>query len=243
MSELYKDLPRTSFPNSIDSFLNFLNISASDGPLIKQYFAAVQAGNEVLAQQIFAQIPSGSQKVLSAEGLNKFNDCLTALERFYKSDITPFVEQKQTEWESILANFNYKGYYSNITQYVQNNYVAYVVSGIDNIYIALSDPPIGTPPTNTIYWRVLTVRGPAGPAGTGMSFRGPWNSIDSYTVDDCVEYNGILWGCIQNNVNQTPFEGSEYWRIVASGNTTVYPVSVETPTVQEDGALWFKILT
>lgn len=242
MSVLYPDLPRTSFPNNLDSFVNYLNISVSDGPLIKQYFGAVQAGNEVLAQQIFAQIPSASQKILSADGLNKFNDCIAAIERFYNSDITPYLEQKQTEWESILDNFTYKGYYSNITPYVQNNYVTYVVSGVNNVYIALSDPPVGTAPTNTMYWRVLTVRGPAGISGVGVSFRGSWNSIDTYSLQDCVEYNGILWGCIRTNINQTPFEGSEYWELIASGNTTVYPVSEETPPIQEDGALWFKIL-
>ena len=74
MSILYPDLSNTTFPNSKDTFKQFLDIVISDGNLIKQYQAAVQAGNSSLATQILQQIPAYTQKVLTATDLNKFVD-------------------------------------------------------------------------------------------------------------------------------------------------------------------------
>ena len=41
MSTLYQDLPFTSFPGSLDTFTTWINILASDGPLITQYQTAL----------------------------------------------------------------------------------------------------------------------------------------------------------------------------------------------------------
>ena len=54
MSALYQDLPFTSFPGTLDTFTTWINILASDGLLIAQYQAALQAGNITQANQIFA---------------------------------------------------------------------------------------------------------------------------------------------------------------------------------------------
>ena len=66
MSTLYEDLSLTAFPGDLDSFTTFLNITSSDGPLIYQYQQALQQGNTTQANQILAQIPSASQKIIKA---------------------------------------------------------------------------------------------------------------------------------------------------------------------------------
>ena len=71
MSATYTDLTLTNFPDSLDTFLTYLNIVASDGPLIQQYIDALEAGNQTQANQILAQIPSASQKIIKATDLNK----------------------------------------------------------------------------------------------------------------------------------------------------------------------------
>ena len=51
MSTRYNDLSLTSFPDSVDVFKTFLNIEARDGAAIKGYTDAMQAGDQVLANQ------------------------------------------------------------------------------------------------------------------------------------------------------------------------------------------------
>ena len=87
------------------------------------------------------------------------------------------------------------------------------------------------------------MRGPKGLSGDGLSFAGDWDNATTYTVNDCVAYDNGLWYSLQTNINQTPYEGSAYWELIYRGVTTIYPVSVNPPTVQQDGELWFKILT
>lgn len=243
MSIEYPDLPLTNFPQNNDIFISYLNISATDASLVNQYFTAIQAGNTALAAQIFSQIPQGSQKILTAQGLNKFNQCIIALQRFYGTDIQPYITQKQVEWQGIIDEFNYQGYYSATTQYVINNYVSYNLAGVTNLYIAFVKPPIGTLPTNINYWRVLTIRGLQGTSGAGLSFMGNWSSEQPYSLQDCVTDDYSLWGCLIPNTNQKPFIGSTYWQLIYEGGVTIYPVSASQPSAQQDGALWFQIIT
>ena len=108
-NDLYNDLPLTNFPSSVDQFLTFLNITATDGPLIVQYQTALQAGNTIQANQILAQIPSGTQKIIKATDLNKLTQAMLAVERFYQTDIADYVSDKQAEWLSVINQFSYKG--------------------------------------------------------------------------------------------------------------------------------------
>jgi hypothetical protein len=233
----------STFPNQIDTFINNLDLTASDSILVQQFFTAYQAGNITLAQQIFNQIPNNTQKILTASKLNKYQDCIVAIENFYQTDIQPYVATKQTEWQGIIDEFSYQNTYNPTTQYEVNNYVTYTQAGLTSLYICYAKPPIGTAPTNTTYWRMLTVRGIKGDSGVGMAFVGNWNSAQTYQVQNCVNYDDALWGALQTNTNQPPYEGSPYWQLVYKSGLTVYPVSATPPAVVADGELWFKNIT
>ena len=243
VSILYPDLSNTTYPNTVDTFTQFLDILASDGDLVKQYQIAMQNGDMATANTVLQQIPAYRQKLLTAQDLNKFIDAIVATERFYKTDIIPYANEKQAEWQSIIDQFAYLGAYNAETQYKTNNYVSFIMNGVEQLYIALSDPPVGTIPTNMTYWRVISLRGPKGLSGNGLSFAGDWDNVTTYVVDDCVAYDNALWHSLQTNTNQTPYEGSAYWELLYRGVPTIYPVSVNPPTVQQDGELWFQILS
>lgn len=243
MSILYPDLGNTSFPDSVDTFKQFLDILASDGDLVKQYQQAMQSGNMSVANQILQQIPAYSQKLLTAQDLNKMVDALIALERFYTTDIQPYTEQKQAEWQALIEEFTYAGEFSVTAQYDKNNYVKFSVNNVAYLFIAYTQPPIGTLPTNTAYWRQLTIRGVRGASGAGLTFAGEWDANASYTLQDVVNYNRALWGCIQANTSQIPNEGSTYWQLIYRGSSTIYPVTADMPTSAQDGELWFQVLS
>ena len=240
MSTLYPDLPLTNFPNNIDQFTTWLNIVSSDGPLISQYQAALQEGNYTLANQILNQIPQSSQKILKATDLNSLTQSLLAVERFYKTDVEPYIDDKQTEWLNIINNFSYKGTWSLGTSYQVNNLVSYTTSGLNLLYLATSTPPVGTPPTNLTYWRIVTIQGQQGESGEGLSYRQEWNTSTNYETNDAVTYSGSLWMALQNNVSITPGTNSNVWKMIISLAAASYPIQPTEPQGLTQGDLWFN---
>lgn len=240
MSTLYPDLNLTVFPSGVDTFQQWLNITATDGPLIKQYMEAMEAGNTTLANQILSQIPSGTQKIIKANDLNKMVQALLAVERFYGTDVEDYIADKQQEWTDIIDQFTYQGNWNNGTAYLKNNMVSYTIYGIKYIYIAISNVPIGTIPTNTQYWRIITIQGQRGISGAGLSYRQEWNVSSLYNTNDAVTYSGALWMAINNSQGQEPVSGSSYWKLIMSLATTTYPIQDTQPTNQIPGELWFN---
>ena len=241
MSVLYPDLPLTTFPSGgIDTFTTWLNIVATDGPLIQQYQAAMKAGNQTLANQILAQIPQGTQKIITATDLNTLTQAMLAVERFYLTDIEPYISQQQESWLNVIQQFSYQGVWHSGTSYVTNNFVQYTISGLTMLFLAINDPPIGTVPTNQNYWRVLTIQGQQGTSGQGLSYRQYWVNSTVYNVNDSVTYNAALWMAIQNNQNQEPVDGSSYWTKIMNLEVTTYPIQDTEPTNLQLGGLWFN---
>ena len=74
----------TSYPNSVQTFPQMIDLTASDGALAQQYQIAMQAGNLTLAKQILAQIPNNQNKIITADYLNTINDTVVAVEQYFK---------------------------------------------------------------------------------------------------------------------------------------------------------------
>ena len=79
----------TSFPNAIQTFPQMIDLIASDGALVQQYQAAMQAGNVTLAKQILDQIPNSQSKIITADYLNTINDTLVAVEKYFQARYSP----------------------------------------------------------------------------------------------------------------------------------------------------------
>ena len=240
MSQLYPDLTLSTFPNTVDTFTQWLNITATDGPQILAYKDAVQAGNTTLANQILAQIPSGTQKIIKATDLNKITQAILAVERFYFTDIEPYLETQQQSWLDTINQFSYKGTWSSGSTYETNNIVTYTTGGYTFLFLATATPPTGTAPTNTTYWRVLTIQGQQGPSGEGLSYRQAWSNGTTYSAGDVVTYQGALWSATQASQNAEPTTGSQYWQQIMSLTAITYPIQDTQPTNLSPGGLWFN---
>ena len=79
----------TVFPGQTQVFPQMQDISASDGALIAQYQAAMQAGNLALARQILGQIPNNQSKIITADYLNTINDTVVAVEEYFRGRYSP----------------------------------------------------------------------------------------------------------------------------------------------------------
>ena len=79
----------TVFPGQTQVFPQMQDITASDGALIAQYQAAMQAGDLALARQILAQIPNNQSKIITADYLNTINDTVVAVEEYFRGRYSP----------------------------------------------------------------------------------------------------------------------------------------------------------
>ena len=79
----------TSYPNSVQTFPQMIDLTASDGTLVQQYQAAMQAGNLALAKQILDQIPNSQSKIITADYLNTINDTVVAVEQYFQARYSP----------------------------------------------------------------------------------------------------------------------------------------------------------
>ncbi len=241
MSVTYPSLQFTTFPEQVQTFVTMLNMTVADAPNVKGYQQAMEAGNKTLAQQYYNRITNANRKFVDSTKMNRLMDTCVALQNFYLTDIKPYIDDLQTTWTDRVDQFNYVGGYSASKLYAVNNFVTYTVSGVRNVYICVKVPPVGTAPTNTTYWRKLSIRGLQGPSGENLSFRYAWSSAEIYYPEDVVVYNNVVWGCLVQNSNKTPQSGSTYWRSIYSPQQVVYPFSAQEPTNMETGFIWFKI--
>lgn len=245
MSQSYPQFPLTNFPQNVDTFLPFLNISPSDLNLLKQYQTALENNDPATAQSVFALIPNGIQKIVNSTNLNQLREAVLAMEQFYKTDVKPYITNKQTEWQNIVNRFQYKDTFNSTQSYERNNIVSYNLNGLTQIYLNtyVGTTPTGTYPTNTTYWRVLTIRGVKGDSGGGSTFAFEWDSSVSYIAGTIVVSGNAWWNATQPSTNQQPAEGSPYWELVLNITQTIYPVQPAPPAPsQSTGELWFKVI-
>lgn len=48
---------------------------------------------------------------------------------------------------------------------------------------------------------------------SGFDYQGAWDDTTSYTTNQLVSYDYLLWSAKKNNINSIPYEGSEDWNI------------------------------
>ena len=230
----------TTFPGQIQTFPTMYDITSSDAALVAQYQSAMESGNQTLANQILAQIPQGTQKIITATDLNTLSQAMLAIERFYLTDVEPYIETQQQSWLTTINQFSYQGVWASGTTYVVNNIVSYTTSGVDLLFIATSNPPVGTSPTNINYLRILTIQGQQGTSGEGLSYRQEWNSSTQYSTNDVVTYDGALWMALQASQNRLPDSSPQYWQLVMNLGTITYPIQDTVPTNLQVDGLWFN---
>lgn len=245
MSVTYPQYPQSNFPDGLDSWETFRNIEESDAELLKQYQQYVLNGDMASAQEIYNQIPYANNKFIGALVINQFADAIMSLEAFYgNSGFEEYVTNKQTEWQTIIDEFSYLGVYNNNVQYQKNNIVLYNVDGQNYLFINNYNgiTPKQTLPTNTNYWRILTIQGKKGEAGSSTTFYFEWESAMEYRKNNIVCVGSSLYVALQDNVNTPPVDNPEYWQLIFQSSSKRYPLQKEQPDGASIGDFWFRIL-
>lgn len=244
MSALYPDLDFTNYPGQLDNIQLKSNITnATDAQLVQQIQTAILAGDFSNASAIINANPQLNGKIFNANDYNQMRDAILALERFYNNDIYNYISEKHAEWIARIDQFNFKGVYSPTTQYIEDNMVDYTTVDGTFLYLCFKRPETGTPPTDTNYWRVLTLRGERGLSGEGFSFAWLWESTMEYNVNDVVVYGNKWWVSTQVQKGNQPQAGSEYWTEILTALPAIQiPVTSAQPTDQIIGDQWYQVI-
>lgn len=201
----YDDL-ENKFPVEIDDFEKFIDPDISAISLINQYYSFYNAGNIQSATQILNDNKQLKRMILNAESLNKIRDAIISIERLYMSDLQKYLINLST----------YRGEYSSGIKYNKYDVVVYENEGYKESFMcARVDTPIGTVPTNNSFWTPLVIRGQRGNSGLNLVFKGAYNSGLDYVENDCVQYNGSLYGALKpsRGTPPTPNGDNEYWAL------------------------------
>lgn len=89
MSVTYPDLSYTSYPDSIQSFVEMIDMTSSDGLLVSQYQTAMQNNDFTTAANILQSIPNATNKILDSDKMNTAFDTLIALQRYFNQKYSP----------------------------------------------------------------------------------------------------------------------------------------------------------
>lgn len=205
MSLTYPDLSYTNFPDEYSDTFEYMSDVTSDIlDYIKQYQVYYQNGNITQAAQVLIEHPEINKCLLNAEKINRLIDSIKSIQRLYGTDIQSY----------IMNLVSYQGDYSASRKYTKYNVVTYMINSNKQFFMCTSlDCPLGTIPTDTDYWCMLTLQGEQGIAGLGLSFDGVWDSNTTYSLDSAVTYNNVLYASsVGENKGKTPSKTSSYWK-------------------------------
>lgn len=161
---------------------------------------------------INTNISSLGTKVSNQDLYNSITDLLTLVQNLYYNNVEDELDNLFNIFEGNVNNYNYKGLYTIGASYNPLNFVS------DNnnlIYICLKSN-IGTDNglNNAENWLLLGLKGEKGIYGFNCVYKNVWSSSITYSVNDLVYYDNILYYSKQtSNINNEPNITSEWWGV------------------------------
>jgi surface protein len=205
------------------------------------FYKAMEANNISQAENILAQNPEVANQIMNAENINTLLNEVNRRELMPKIDIDYFLEGLLSVFQKMIDYTKVMGEWNAETQYNVHNLVYYKGKG----YFAYTNtqPPLGTPPTNTEYWREYDIKGLQGYGGfKNLNYLGAWSSTTAYKSQDVVIFQNKMWMAIANNQNTAPNLNHYPWSLIMlPDKATRTPIQKETPTGYNIGDFWFQI--
>lgn len=192
MSQIGSNIyPNTLFPDSIQTLPQFTDLTSEDESNYLSYLQAIIAGNLTNANYYLSLINPNS--LVSATSLNTLSDTIGAIQDLYGSTTTfaDIVDEKQAEWQSIIAEFAYVGEWEKPVEYESDNtYAQYDLVIYDNaIWECKANDTINRIPQEGTYWTQYYIK----------------NSMVGYT--DSVTNRNALYIALQDiDTTDTPYE-------------------------------------
>jgi len=236
MSITYPQFPDTKFPDELDNFQRFIDITLDTYALAKEFESKFQSGDIAGAYALLEENPQLKRSYIGAATLNPIIDAINALQLLFTESIQ----------EYLMNIVKPQGGYSPTVKYKKYDVVLYANNSALETYMCFrNDTPIGTLPTNTNYWWPLTLRGERGLPGTGLVPYGIWSPYITYPKDALVTYNNILWASSEENTNVIPSINSSVWYKILEINVNDLTYIDSTTNIPyryiiDDGRVYFE---
>ena len=192
MSQIGNNIyPNTLFPDSIQTLPQFTDLTSEDESNYLSYLQAIIAGNLTNANYYLSLINPNA--LVSATSLNTLSDTIGAIQDLYGSTTTfaDIVDEKQAEWQNIIAKFAYVGEWKEPVEYESDNtYAQYDLVIYDGaIWECKANDTINRIPQEGTYWTQYYVK----------------NSMVGYT--DSITNRNALYIALQDiDTTDTPYE-------------------------------------
>lgn len=146
---------RSSFPNIIDTFVEHRELSATEVTKAKRWRQLRNKDDKTASEIVeYNSLTSElSDAFLTSEDMNKLQDCIVALETFFKENVDGYLDEFQ-------GNFNFRNQWDENVEYSKFNTVTY--GGCSFICL---ESNIGQEPNledNTDYWGMIAKKGDMG---------------------------------------------------------------------------------
>lgn len=222
---------RSTFPEQIDLPIEMFDISPLDKPDIDEYFTLRILTNptQVQTDRMAYLLTTYNNKILNAEKINYFLDIAINTEKFWFDTVNNYLKFI-TNYDNL---YSYKIY--NITLDINGD-----------LYMSLVSNNVGNPLSDSSKWRKISqrglqgIQGERGFAGIGLAFIGSYDPSATYTINQGVEENGSLWGCISSQpvMGLSPSSNPNSWKLVVSkGNSTFLTVLRNSVIVNTNTAI------
>lgn len=212
------------------------DINTSDISLQTQYRTAWNNQQYSTAFSIISSNPQLASKVLNNAFITLLVNGVLTLENFYGDNVTDFLNNLLTNWQSDIDSIQYLGDYQSSASYFIGNFVSYN----DAIYMCIQNGVHSI--EDTASWALLGLQGEDGAVGTGLSYVGTWSSTSSYSQYDMVSYGSGLYIAITGSTGANPGTSPNVWLLGVDATPRGILTGSTEPTGIDTGDIWWEYL-
>lgn len=212
------------------------DINTSDISLQTQYRTAWNNQQYSTAFSIISNNPQLASKVVNNAFITLLVNGILTLENFYGDNVTDFLNNLLTNWQSDVDSIQYLGDYQSSTSYTVGNFVSYN----DAIYMCIQDGVHAI--TDTASWTLLGLQGEDGAVGTGLSYAGTWSNTSTYSQYDMVSYGSGLYIAITGSTGSTPSTNPNVWLLGVDATPRGILTGPTEPSDIDTGDIWWEYL-
>lgn len=223
-------------PNTISTY-RYQDIQIPDESIRKQFKQYMMTGRYAEALNLLTTNAQKLQgKAYVADAINKITTGILDLQGRYNDGVPVFLSDLAHQFNTLIKNMKRMGLWQNTVQYYPYSYVVYN----QEIYLCLTEPPIGTLPSDEQYWLYLGLRGEEGAYGIDVNMKYGWSASAQYKINDIVTYNQNIYVALKDNANANPETDATAWMLfilVAKGEINI---GMNPPTILAQNTIWFK---
>lgn len=225
-------------PNRVIELMDDMHLSSQ--ATFMDYYTAMQNNNISNAANILKNNPSVANQIMNADNINILLNETYRRELTPKIDIDYFLEGLLSVYQKMIDYTRVMGEWDANTQYNVHNLVYYN----EKAYYVYPNttPPIGTPPTDTQYWKEYDIKGVQGYGGINLNFKFNWDNTQSYKVGDVVIFQNKMWYAVADNTNYEPNLNHYPWVVISMPKLPdKTPIQRAIPNGYDIGDFWFQI--